>query len=51
MSKNDGTMRLCIDYKGLNGITIKNKYHLPLIYDLSDQLQGRKVFLRIDLRP
>ena len=39
--KKDGTMRLCIDYRGLNKVTIKNKYPLPRIDDLFDQLQGQ----------
>ena len=43
-------MRLCIDYKQLNKITIKNKYPLQRIDDLFDQLQGTSVFFKIDLR-
>lgn len=43
-------MRLCVDYRQLNTITIKNKYHLPRIYDLMDQLVGACVFSKIDLR-
>ncbi|GKD77955.1 retrotransposon protein, putative, ty3-gypsy subclass [Tanacetum coccineum] len=43
-------MRLCIDYRELNRITVRNKYPLPRIDDLSDQLQGAKFFLKIDLR-
>ena len=46
----DGTMRLCIDYRELNKVTIKNKYPLPRIDDLFDQLQGASVFSKIDLR-
>ena len=48
--KKDGTMRLCIDYRELNKVTIKNKYPLPRIDDLFDQLQGVGVFFKIDLR-
>ena len=43
-------MRLCIDYRELNKVTIKNKYPLPRIDDLFDQLAGTKVFSKIDLR-
>ena len=50
VKKNDGTMRLCIDYRQLNKVTIKNKYMLPKIDDLFDQLQGANVFFKIDLR-
>lgn len=48
--KKDGTLRLCIDYHQLNKLTIKNKYPLPRIDDLFDQVQGAKVFSKIDLR-
>ncbi|KAA3483732.1 DNA/RNA polymerases superfamily protein [Gossypium australe] len=50
VKKKDGLMRLCIDYRELNKVTIKNKYHLPRIDDLFDQLKGATVFLKIDLR-
>ena len=48
--KKDGTLRMCINYRQLNGVTIKNKYPLPRIDDLFDQLQGAKCFSKIDLR-
>jgi len=50
VAKRDGTIRLCIDYRSLNEVTIKNKYPLPKIEDLFDQLSGAKVFSKIDLR-
>nr|GFD21722.1 putative reverse transcriptase domain-containing protein [Tanacetum cinerariifolium] len=48
--KKDGSMRLCIDYHELNKITIRNRYPLPRIDDLFDQLQGAMHFFKIDLR-
>ena len=48
--KSDGTLRLCIDYRALNEVTIKNKYPLPRINDLFEQLRGARVFSKIDLR-
>ena len=48
--KKDGSLRLCINYKQLNQVTVKNKYPLPRIDDLFDQLQGVSVFSKIDLR-
>ena len=50
VSKKDGTIRLCVDYRSLNEVTIKNEYPLPKIDDLFDQLNGAKVFSKIDLR-
>jgi hypothetical protein len=48
--KKDGTQRMCVDYRSLNEVTIKNKYPLPWIDDLFDQLKGACVFSKIDLR-
>ncbi|GJU76370.1 putative reverse transcriptase domain-containing protein [Tanacetum coccineum] len=48
--KKDGSMRMCIDYRELNKITVKNRYPLPRIDDLFDQLQGAHYFSKIDLR-
>nr|GFC10843.1 retrotransposon protein, putative, Ty3-gypsy subclass [Tanacetum cinerariifolium] len=50
VKKKDGSMRLCINYRELNRITIRNRYPLPRIDDLFDQLQGAKYFSKIDLR-
>ncbi|KAL4016749.1 hypothetical protein IC575_024406 [Cucumis melo] len=50
VKKKDGSMRLCIDYRELNKVTVKNRYPLPRINDLFDQLQGATVFSKIDLR-
>ena len=50
VKKKDGSLRLCIDYRQLNKVTIRNQYPLPRIDDLFDQLQGAKVFSKIDLR-
>ena len=49
--KKDGNMKLCVDYWQLNKVTIKNRYPLPRIDDLMDQLVGAEVFGKIDLRP
>jgi len=50
VKKKDGSSRLRVDYKQLNKMTIKNKYPLPRIDDLMDQLHGSSVFSKIDLR-
>ena len=47
--KRDGTLRLCIDYMQLNKVTIKNKYPLPHINDMFDQVGGSKILSKIDL--
>jgi hypothetical protein len=50
MKKNDGTLRLCIDYQGLNNLTVKKNYPLPLIDELFDQLQGFSYYSKLDHR-
>ena len=50
VKKKDGSLRLCIDYKQLNKVTVRNQYPFPRIDDLFDQLQRAKVFSKIDLR-
>jgi len=50
VKKKDGSMRMCIDYRQLNQATVKNKYPLPRIEELFDQLQGAQFFSKIDLR-
>jgi len=49
-SKKDLIWHMCIDFRGINKVTIKNKYPLPRIEDLFDQLKGAKVFSKIDLQ-
>ena len=48
VKKKDGTMRMCIDYRELNRVTVRNRYPLPRIDDLFDQLVGASVFSKID---
>ena len=50
VKKKDDTLRLCINYRQLNKVTVKNRYPLPRIDDLFDQLKGARVFSKIDLR-
>ena len=50
VKKKDGTLRLCVDYRQLNKMTMKNKFFLPRIDDLFDQLKGASVFSKIDSR-
>ncbi|GJR46979.1 putative reverse transcriptase domain-containing protein [Tanacetum coccineum] len=50
VKKKDGSFRICINYRELNKLTVKNRYLLPRIEDLFDQLQGSNIYLKIDLR-
>jgi hypothetical protein len=50
LEKKDETQRMCVDYRSLNEVTIKNKYPLPRIEVLFDQMKGANVFSKIDLR-
>ena len=50
VEKKDGSLRMVVDYRALNEVTIKNNYPLPMINDLFDQLQRAKVFSKMDLR-
>ncbi|GKV37748.1 hypothetical protein SLEP1_g45738 [Rubroshorea leprosula] len=50
VKKKDASLRLCVDYRKLNQVIVKNKNPLPSVDDLSDQLQGAKAFSKIDLR-
>jgi hypothetical protein len=50
VQKKDGSQWMCVDYRSLNDVTLKNKYPLPCIEDLFDQMRGARVFSKIDLR-
>jgi hypothetical protein len=50
VNKKDGTLRLCIDFRRLNKVTMKNKYPLPRIDELFDQMKDANIFSKIDLR-
>ena len=48
--KKDGRLRLCVDYRRLNEITVKNRYTLPLIHEMQDRIRGARFFTKLDLR-
>ena len=50
IGKKDGSLRPCIDYRGVNDITVKNRYPLPLMTSAFELLQGATVFMKLDLR-
>jgi hypothetical protein len=50
VKKKDGSLRMCIHYRGLNAMTIRNRYPFPLVNELLDRLRSAKIFIRIDLR-
>ena len=50
VDRKDGSKRMCVDYRELNAVTIKNKHPLPRIEDLFDLLRGARIFSKIDLR-
>lgn len=50
VKKKDGSLRLCVDYHGLNAITVKNRYLLPLIQEALDQVEKARIYTKLDLR-
>jgi hypothetical protein len=50
MSKLNGKLRICVDYRQFNAITIKNRYILSLIHEIQDRIKGSKIFTKINIR-
>jgi hypothetical protein len=50
VQKKDGSQTMCVDYRSLNDVIMKNKYHLPRVEDLFDRRRGARIFSKIDLR-
>jgi hypothetical protein len=50
VSKLNGKLRICVDYRQFNVITVKNRYILPLIYEMQDRIKEFKIFIKIDIR-
>jgi hypothetical protein len=48
--KLNGKLRMCVDYRQLNTITVKNRYTLPLIHEMQDRIKESKIFIKIDIR-